>query len=197
MNAKDLMVRYGINSRQTLLDRFKKGLRIDPPKDTKGRIFTPPDVVEQLDDLHEWLTEKGGTLDNFTPVQTVQPVADTLQDVQPKLDSTGEIVQPLLDIQQEAQLDPDTVQPSPDTPQAAMMVLLANAIANQPQPDPLFNLERLERAAEKRWILSTGQVKALTGHKPTGEAFSYGSFLFTRCGRVGREIGWSVEKMNF
>lgn len=179
MNAKDLMARYGINSRQTLLDRFKKGLRIDPPKDTKGRIFASSNVIEQLDDLHEWLTEKGGTLDNFTPVQTVRLVADTPQDTQPDPDNT-EL----------------PIQPTPDTPQTAMLALLANMIANQPQPDPLFNLERLERAAEKRWILTTGQVKALTGHKPKGESFSYSSFLFTRCSRVGRETGWSVEKID-
>ena len=77
---------------------------------------------------------------------------------------------------------------------------LADAIAQRitPPVNPLAELEALEKAYEKRWILSTSQLgsilklnsKTLIRYK----SFERHGFTFTRSGVVGAEIGWRVGK---
>ncbi len=77
----------------------------------------------------------------------------------------------------------------------------ADAIAQRitPTANPLAELSALEKAYEKRWILSTSQLglilklnpKTLIRHK----SFERHGFTFTRSGQVGAEIGWRVGKV--
>ncbi len=67
-----------------------------------------------------------------------------------------------------------------------------------PPLNPLAELEALERAYEKRWILSTSQLSSLLKLSPktlvSSQSFERHGFIFTRAGKVGAEIGWKVGK---
>ncbi len=81
------------------------------------------------------------------------------------------------------------------------LTMSADAIAQRitPPANPLAELEALEKAYEKRWILSTSQLgsilklnsKTLIRYK----SFERHGFTFTRSGVVGAEIGWRVGKV--
>ncbi len=78
---------------------------------------------------------------------------------------------------------------------------LADAIAQRitPPANPLAELEALEKAYEKRWILSTSQLGSILKLNPKTliryKSFERHGFTFTRCGQVGAEIGWRVGKV--
>ena len=61
--------------------------------------------------------------------------------------------------------------------------------------DPLQHYTALERAIASGWILSTAEVKALIGVKPTGDRFQRGSFIFIRAGKIGAQAAWRVAKI--
>ena len=78
-----------------------------------------------------------------------------------------------------------------------MVGVLLGALASlQPtEPDPLANLELLDRVAEKGWLLSTSQLAPLLGLKSLHRAeFCRYGFRFTRVGRNGAESAWRVGK---
>ena len=61
--------------------------------------------------------------------------------------------------------------------------------------DPLQHYAALEKAIASGWILSTAEVRALIGVKPSGERFKRGAFAFIRTDKVGNQAGWKVEKI--
>ncbi|MEG4280527.1 hypothetical protein QUA62_24085 [Microcoleus sp. MON1_C1] len=61
--------------------------------------------------------------------------------------------------------------------------------------DPLQHYAALEQAIASGWILSTAEVRALIGVKPSGERFKRGAFAFIRTDKVGNQAGWKVEKI--
>ncbi len=67
-----------------------------------------------------------------------------------------------------------------------------------PPLSPLAELEALERAYEKHWILSTSQLASLLKLSPktlvSSQTFERHGFIFTRADKVGAEIGWKVDK---
>ena len=77
---------------------------------------------------------------------------------------------------------------------------LADAITQRitPPANPLAELEALEKAYEKKWILSTSQLASLLKLNPKTliryQSFERYGFTFTRRGQVGAEIGWKVGK---
>lgn len=60
--------------------------------------------------------------------------------------------------------------------------------------DPTWCHERLERCAEQGWILSTAEVRQLIGVKPSGDVFRRGTWEFVKVGKIGRSVGWRVQK---
>ena len=66
-------------------------------------------------------------------------------------------------------------------------------------PDPLWSLERLERASSMGWELTTSQVKELIGASPNCDrgrnSFRRGSFVFVKSGKIGRQTSWKVERL--
>jgi hypothetical protein len=62
----------------------------------------------------------------------------------------------------------------------------------------LSEYEELEKAVTHKWILSTGKVKELIGVTPrVGKdemTFVWGSFTFTKAGKLGNQMGWLVSK---
>ena len=65
--------------------------------------------------------------------------------------------------------------------------------------NPLAELSALEKAYEKRWILSTSQLASIlklnSKTLARQKSFERHGFTFTRCGQVGAEIGWRVGKV--
>jgi hypothetical protein len=61
--------------------------------------------------------------------------------------------------------------------------------------DPLQHYAALEQAIASGWILSTAEVRALIGVKPSGERFKRGAFVFIRADKIGNQAGWKVEKI--
>jgi hypothetical protein len=63
---------------------------------------------------------------------------------------------------------------------------------------PLAEYEELEKAVTHSWILSTAKVKDLIGITPrVGKdevTFVWGSFTFTKAGKLGNQMGWLVSK---
>ncbi|MDK2411705.1 hypothetical protein QHH11_25350 [Aphanizomenon sp. PH219] len=63
---------------------------------------------------------------------------------------------------------------------------------------PLAEYEELEKAVTHQWILSTSKVKELIGVAPrVGKdemTFVWGSFTFTKAGKLGNQMGWVVTK---
>jgi hypothetical protein len=85
----------------------------------------------------------------------------------------------------------------PDPASSPSIVELVQAIAQSIHPpDPLANLEALERAAAHGWLLSTSQLKTLIGAVPGGDRFSRYGYNFERAGKNGRETAWRIAKVS-
>ncbi|NJO74949.1 MAG: hypothetical protein HC833_15005 [Leptolyngbyaceae cyanobacterium RM1_406_9] len=89
--------------------------------------------------------------------------------------------------------------------QSAMLAVLMEAISSRypqgvvsrthPDPDPLANLEALEKACRHGWQLSTSQLAQLLGLKTlSGKTIQRYGFTFTRVGRNGPESAWAITK---
>jgi hypothetical protein len=103
----------------------------------------------------------------------------------------------LLRVSQDTWKPSHRTQESNRVDQSKMVGVLLSALASlQPtEPDPLANLELLDRVAEKGWLLSTSQLAPLLGLKSLhGSEFCRYGFVFTRVGRNGAESAWRVEK---
>ena len=61
--------------------------------------------------------------------------------------------------------------------------------------NPLRHHQLLKESAQEGWILSTEEVTKLIGTRPKGEYFVRGSWAFSRCGKIGNQLGWIVERV--
>jgi hypothetical protein len=81
---------------------------------------------------------------------------------------------------------------------AGLVEKMMGYLAGNKQSSSLAEYEELEKAVTNRWILSTSKVKELTGITPKvgrdGLTFPWGSFIFTKAGKLGNQIGWLVTK---
>lgn len=68
--------------------------------------------------------------------------------------------------------------------------------ATTPKRDLLHNYHALDDAVNHQWIISSSNVKELTGSTPHGEIFIWANFEFTKVGKVGRESGWRVSNLS-
>lgn len=59
----------------------------------------------------------------------------------------------------------------------------------------IFHWEQLQQVVDNGWILSTAEVRELIGVKPRKSPFVRGAFQFTKCGKIGNQSAWSVEKI--
>ena len=62
----------------------------------------------------------------------------------------------------------------------------------------LSEYKKLKKAVTHHWILNTSKVKELIGITPrVGKdemTFVWGSFTFTKAGKLGNQMGWLVSK---
>jgi hypothetical protein len=81
---------------------------------------------------------------------------------------------------------------------ARCRLILKRESAKDRQRSPLAEYEELEKAVAHKWILSTAKVKELIGITPrVGKdemTFVWGSFTFTKAGKLGNQMGWLVAR---
>lgn len=60
--------------------------------------------------------------------------------------------------------------------------------------NPVSHWEYLQKVVDNDWILSTTEVKKLIGVNPRNSPFIRGAFTFTKCGKIGNQSAWNVQK---
>ena len=151
--------------RTALYDRLK-ALGIEPTKDGR-KSYLKSEQIQLLDQLHHHLSQ-GGTFDNFSTGHTLNVH---------RTDSRETAIEPLQD------------QPGD---WLAMVSAIAGAIS---PPNPIVHWEKLLLAASEGIKLSTNEITALCGAKPSGDVWERGSFQFIRCGKIGGQFAWKVHKL--
>jgi hypothetical protein len=166
-----LQGRYGLESRQAVYDRIN-GLDIKPV--TRGKIS--PQQLELLDKLDKHIREGGAIADFPIHPEVEVPALE-------KLDNQLDNAENLTAI----------------TVMAGLVEKMMGYIGNQ--RSPLVEYEELEKAITHQWILSTSKVKELIGITPrVGKdemTFVWGSFTFTKAGKLGNQMGWLVSKTQY
>ena len=77
---------------------------------------------------------------------------------------------------------------------------LQTALVTDSKPaNPLWYMDVLEKAISNNWILSTDEVEKLIGVKPhcnhDESSFERGTWIFTKAGKIGAQLGWKVSKV--
>ena len=158
-------------SKQTVYTRME-ALGISPFKQGK-RAYIHLDRLHQLDALHDHLAAGGHLQDFFTTAIETSPL-DELDVSTHAISNTNAPLERLVNAAES----------------------LTGALMDIASPDPIANLRRLQEAAENGWLLTTSQVRELTGAKPHGQSWQRGSFEFRKRGKIGREAAWSVERVD-
>ncbi|MEA5419399.1 hypothetical protein VB712_09180 [Spirulina sp. CCNP1310] len=179
LDLAGLMARYGLTRRSQLDERLEavgETLHYDPQV---GDYADVP-LVQHLDDLDRWLRQ-GKSLGDYTAMGKVRIISSVGEEMR-----GGAInVAPVADLVKE-----------PENPLTPVVITLSEALAAQtPTPvSPLQVWRELEEACSCGWILSTSQIRTLTGITPYGDVYEYGAFRFKRNGKIGREAAWEVWK---
>lgn len=174
-----LQQRYGLDSRQAVYSRLK-ALDIESPE--RGKITS--EQLELMDKLDIHL-KGGGTLANF-PIQPEVQVLP-LEKMEKRLDNELDKIDNELD---------NAGNLTAINLMAGLVEKMMGHIGNN-RP-PLDNYEALEKAIANNWILSTGQVRDLIGIVPRlhreETQLVWGSFIFTKAGKIGGQNGWTVTR---
>ncbi|WP_414552573.1 hypothetical protein [Anabaena sp. CCY 0017] len=193
-----LQERYGLESRQAVYDRIN-GLDIKPV--ARGKIT--PQQLELLDKLDKHIRGGGAIatlaegIANFPIQPEVEiPALEKLDNQLDKLDNELDNSENLTAISLMAGLVEKMMGYVGNRRTACSS---AECKAHAPRTlSPLSEYEELEKALTHKWILSTGKVKELIGVTPrVGKdevTFVWGSFTFTKVGKLGNQMGWMVGK---
>ena len=177
-----LLTRYKI-TKPALYTRMK-GLGISTFK-VGRKAYVKSEDIELLDRLEQHIYE-GGTIADF--VYTNEGAIENRQELSEEL---TEATEPIPVEQSSSWINTLPV----------LVNSLADAIAQRITPpiNPLAELEALEKAYEKKWILSTSQLASLLKLNSKTliryQSFERYGFNFIRAGQVGAEIGWRVGKV--
>ncbi|WP_246140454.1 hypothetical protein [Euhalothece natronophila] len=142
--------------------------------------------LKLLDALDHWITNQGGKMADFDSSLAVDSLDSTSGHDRLARSKNQELVY------QEASLIENTEETENQPNWEDLIRLLADQL--QPARSPLQNWRELEEACEKGWLLTTQQVYELVGSKPHGATWERGAFIFTKAGKIGREIAWEIEK---
>lgn len=172
----DVQERFQIG-RTALYDRLK-ALGITPEK-IGNKSYINSEQLAQMEALHEHL--KTGKLSDF--MASHSPRTPNSQ--------SGQLAQPVATV-------------SGITPSAIEVIdrvldrLLQTAVQAAPKSKSVnfANLEALDRAADKRWHLSSSQVKDLLGVASLPKSpFTRFGFSFEKAGKNGNEAAWRITKI--
>jgi len=167
MKIKELLERYNLKSRQSIYS-WCEAAGIKLQSDEQGIKYASEDAIAILDKLQIHINN-GGTLKTF-----MKPVTPDIINGDTSLDTV-----------QDTHID--TVFDN------SVLRELSKLIVNE--YNPLRHHQLLKEASKEGWILSSSEVYKLIGTKPKGEYFVRGSWAFSRCGRVGSQSGWIVERI--
>ena len=187
MNIKELCARYKLNSRKSLYTRLN-GLGITlSKKDNKS--YATEEQIALLDQQNEHI-KRGGTIENFEPIEIAQVTVHnptTQNDKNPDLSSLAATT-----------LHSTQLQITPELLENVVEAISGAISSKITPPSPLWFMTELERARASGWLLTTSQVKALIGVKPSckkgKKTFERGSFIFVKSGKIGNETAWKVIK---
>jgi len=200
MNIVELCDRYSL-SKKALYNRFD-AVGIKPQIGADKKAFVTPEQLAVLDDLNEHL-KAGGNLRNYTPVSPVakQSEVETTQSevvTTPIKEISKSVTYKELEVIESQAIEPRS--PGVElgiigsSEATTTLVELLGAIASS-QRDPLRKHQQLKEAAAEGWILTTSEIEEIIGVKPHGEVFVRGNWQFKRAGKIGRELGWVVERV--
>ena len=174
----DLRIIFGLSSRRAVSD-LAKTLNLVPER---GKFSQAQMTL--MYELHTHLAS-GKTLEEFQKVPEVTPLPlEPPKLPEPKVVSTA-IVSTNNPIHNSS--------PSPNKENPLGELIKAITQATAPRRDILHNYHALEDAVEHQWIISSSNVRELTGSTPHGEVFIWANFEFVKVGKVGRESGWKVR----
>ena len=183
----ELEKRWGV-SRASLYNRLN-GLGIQTIY-RGGRSYIDSSHLATLDNLDEHLKARKPMKTFLSPEESEPPnVAQTSETVP---------LSRLPQIQQRSvENSPGVVSTLVDA--IAKISDLSQAMIQTSAPTPASwetRLELLDKAARRRWHLTSSQIKDLLGLKnlPSGGHFQRHGFDFRRLGRVGPEYEWRIEK---
>lgn len=169
--VSELQQRYQLGEYQSVINRYKH-LGIKPFK--KGRSsFITAEQLQQLDNLNEFLKTSGAKMSDYSPRTGSDGGELAVMDAAIEESREGEITITVSELSQ---------------------LVRSVASAMQQPVEPLLHLKELEGAAAAGWLLTSAEVKALIGTKPSGDVFHRGSFSFARAGKIGNQISWRVLK---
>lgn len=209
MNIVELCDRYSL-SKKALYNRFD-AVGIKPQIGADKKAFVTPEQLAVLDDLNEHL-KAGGNLRNYTPVSPVAKQASTMSSAESSEVETTQsevVTTPIKEISKSLTykklevIKSQAIEPrSPgvelgiigSSEATTTLVELLGVIASS-QRDPLRKHQQLKEAAAEGWILTTSEIEEIIGVKPHGERYSRGNWHFKRAGKIGRELGWVVERV--
>jgi len=190
--VKDLQERYQIG-KQADINR-RSHLKISTIK-VEGSYYIKQSDLDLLDALDNFLKTPGAKMADFnkSDLDRQQPL---------KMDAQLEIVSnPGEQITQE--YIPGLMESSPETLKILIRETVQSTVSALVEiiapHNPIAHWEKLKVAADEGFLLTSFEVKQLTGTKPTlrkGETtWLRGSFVFTPAGKIGNQTAWKVEKL--
>ncbi len=179
----DLHKMFGLSSRQ--VSKLVKALNLVPAEDDK---FSQAQMILMYQ-LHEHL-ESGQPLEEFP--QLPQPAGDFLETSTPEI-SAEEIIQTTVLKTSIVPTSKSKSKNSSPLENPLSEIIKAISQATTPKRDILHNYHALEDAVLHQWIISSSNVRELTGTTPHGEVFIWANFEFLKTGKVGRESGWRIR----
>ena len=184
----DLRKLFGLSSRQ--VSKLAKALNLVPAEDDK---FSQEQMILMYQ-LHEHL-ESGQPLEEFPQLPAPHPAGDSLETSAPEI-SPEEIIQTTVlktSIVPTSKPNGNNSSP-PENPLSEIIKAISQATT--PKRDLLHNYHALEEAVQHQWIISSSNVRELTGTTPHGEVFIWANFEFLKTGKVGRESGWRIRNLH-
>ncbi|NET44873.1 hypothetical protein [Okeania sp. SIO2B3] len=190
MKISELLARYELKSRAALYNR-RKALGIEFAKDENDRAFASKEQVDMLDDLHGHL-QGGGRLSNYSPVHDAHVISVSPVDSRSSNEYSVEQYSGCSELSSEQRRQTSSIE---------LLEKLVGAIATTIQPvSPVIKRhQQLQQAAENGWLLTSKDVQAITGRKPTrkgSDLCQIGGWLFISVGKSGNQLLWKAEKLN-
>lgn len=171
---QEVMEILGVKNRKTVYD-YCSALNVSSQK-VKGegnKTFFDSETVEKLKELKEYL-DQGGLMKNYTSAEIVIEVQDS--------PSNSELV---ASGNQQLDLFAQLTERIADT---------VTSRINSTFKSPIAHWRELVYANENKLVLTSREIKAIIGVKPTGAEFKRGAFTFKKDDKIGRETSWRVEK---
>ncbi|NJL90292.1 MAG: hypothetical protein HC916_11270 [Coleofasciculaceae cyanobacterium SM2_1_6] len=193
----DLRKLFGLSSRQQV-SKLAKTLDLVPAIAGK---FSQEQMILMYQ-LHEHL-QSGNSLAEFSKLPVPQPgeetseIPETLEIPEtPAISPAEEIIETRVlktTIVPTSKPNPNNSAP-PENPLGELIKAISQATT--PRRDLLHNYHALEDAVQHQWIISSSNVRELTGTTPHGEVFVWANFEFLKTGKVGREAGWRIRNLH-